>query len=145
MQQRQHAVIKMEITLNLLQKYHKPNIPESGNNIKYDIREMKTSHGKLNLWYQQRVNKKYITTDTPEPQQNPIKTTAQENWVKLKTQIEHGLKQCYPVDEKIKQRQAQTNHEKWDKEEEKERRKTTKPNKNNPKKNTRMEKRNDPK
>ena len=40
-QQRQHAVIRMDIALNLLQKYHDPIIPETGTQIQYDIQKLK--------------------------------------------------------------------------------------------------------
>jgi len=42
-QQRQHAVIRMDITLNLMKKYHQKHKPESGTEIKYDIKQLRTT------------------------------------------------------------------------------------------------------
>ena len=53
-QQRQHAVIRMDITLNLIQKYYKPHIKETGTQIQYDIQQLKDNPSKMDLWYKQR-------------------------------------------------------------------------------------------
>jgi len=53
-QQRQHAVVRMCITLRLLQNYHKPYMRETGQHIQYDIEQMKQEPEKLAKWYKQR-------------------------------------------------------------------------------------------
>ena len=57
-QQRQHAVIRMDITLKLLQNYHKPYIRETGQHIQYDIEQMEQEPEKLAKWYKQREKQK---------------------------------------------------------------------------------------
>jgi len=54
MQQRQHSVICMTITLKLLQIYYTPIKPETGLRITYDIKEMRDDTTKLEKWYKQR-------------------------------------------------------------------------------------------
>jgi len=61
-QQRQHTVIRMDITPKLLQKYHQPNIRETGKYIQYGKEEMKLHPDKLAKWYKQRFKEQDNTT-----------------------------------------------------------------------------------
>ena len=54
-QQRQHAVIRMDIALKLMRSYHKPYLRETGTHIQYDIEQLKQNPGKLAKWYKQRM------------------------------------------------------------------------------------------
>ena len=55
-QQRQHAVARIAITLNLLRKYHARQIPETGKEIQYDIQQLSDSPNALKLWYKRRTD-----------------------------------------------------------------------------------------
>ena len=44
----------MTITLKLLQKYHNKTTPETGVNMKYDIKALRNDPAKLEKWYKQR-------------------------------------------------------------------------------------------
>jgi len=50
-QQRQHAVIQMDITLRLAKNYHQNPTPETGTHIKYDIQALRTEPRKLEKWF----------------------------------------------------------------------------------------------
>ena len=116
-QQRQHAVIKMDITLNLLQKYHRPHIPETGKEIQYDIQQLRGNPNTLKLWFKQRTEQEETNQEINNPKNL---NTTNEQWGKLKQKIHSGLKECYPINVKfLKQKQSQTIHEKWATSEEK--------------------------
>ena len=55
-QQRQHDVVRMDATMNLMQGYHKKHITESGTDIRYDIKELRSAPGKLQQWLEERRN-----------------------------------------------------------------------------------------
>jgi len=46
-QQRQRSVVRMDITLRLMRQYHKPDTPETGNMITYDIQQLRQQPSKL--------------------------------------------------------------------------------------------------
>ena len=62
-QQRQHSAIRMDITLKLMQRYHKPFIRETGTQIKYDLEQFRQEPEKLAKWYKQREREQ---EETPE-------------------------------------------------------------------------------
>jgi len=88
--QRQHDVIRMDITLKLLHTYHQPYRKETGTQIQYDITSRNKSW-KISKWYKQR----YENTENIDPiitnsqtdiikqqkqtQKDPHTQTAQEN------------------------------------------------------------------
>ena len=47
-QQRQHAVIKMDITLKLSKNYHTKPTPETGKHIQYDLTQLRLEPKNLN-------------------------------------------------------------------------------------------------
>ena len=61
--QSQHAVIRMNIKLKLLQKYHQRYIPETGTQLKYDIKQLKLEPAKIERWYNQRIEENAKTHD----------------------------------------------------------------------------------
>ena len=63
-QQRQHAVIQMDITLRLAKNYHAKPPPETGINIKYGIKTLRTEPRKLEKWLNNNNKGEKTTTQT---------------------------------------------------------------------------------
>ena len=92
MQQQQHGVIQMNICLKLMRKYKRIQHRETGNQIKYDIQELRQDPQKIARWIKQRES----------PPEWQTQDNANTMWAKLKKTIHQGLIQCYPCDKKMK-------------------------------------------
>ena len=81
-QHKQHAVIQMEITLKLLQNYHKPYIRETGQHVQYDIEQLKTEPQKFAKWYKQRTNNEENATQKDEQKITNMNTEQKTEQIK---------------------------------------------------------------
>ena len=91
-QQRQHATIRLDVTLRLVRNYHKKPPPETGTNIKYDLEAIRKEPAKLAKWYQEQEQKQNET----------------ENWGTNQKLIQQGLQQCYPQTPQTQKKQPRT-------------------------------------
>ena len=69
-QQRQHAVVRMDITLKLLRKLHGKYIPEAGEQIKSDIQKLKRTR-KLEQWFRIETGQAKIRNQYKNRQHGP--------------------------------------------------------------------------
>ena len=86
-QQRQRVVIQMNIMLRLAKHYHAKPCPETGAQIKYDIKAFRSDPRKLEKWY---------SAEKPQKSQP-------ENWEEIKQDIQQGVVHCYPKTQTTRQ------------------------------------------
>jgi len=86
-QQQQHKVIQMEIRLNLMKHYKEHKPPDTGKHIQYDLTKLRADPQKIDRWMTQR-------NELPEHINH--KTTAEEDWEKIKTPIQQAIQTVYP-------------------------------------------------
>ena len=88
LQRRRRETTRMYIMLNLLRKYHRPHIPETGKEIRYDIQQFKENPQTPNPWYRQRTK-----TDSTQGHLGD----AEENREQLNQKIQTGIQYLYPI------------------------------------------------
>jgi len=72
-QQRQHAVLQLDITLRLAQRYHQKTPPETGGKLKYYIQALRKEPRKLEQWIKQKE-----TENKPDMQREELKGKIQQ-------------------------------------------------------------------
>jgi len=122
-QRRQHAVVRMDITLRLLRNYHKPYIRETCQHVQYDIEQTKQEREKLAKWYKQRekeTGRSEIITykDYKNMELEQMTGIVHNEWQNIQEKIHTGLLQCYspPKPHEIQQRKQlnqQNQHRQW--------------------------------
>merc|ERR1712112_602583 len=83
----QHKVVQMEIRLNLMKHYKEYKPPDTGKHIQYDLTKLRADPQKIDRWMTQR-------NELPEHINH--KTTAEEDWEKIKTPIQQAIQTVYP-------------------------------------------------
>ena len=93
--QRQRDVIRMGISFNFMEKYHRQYQPETGAEIKYDIQEIRQNPDAIQKWYEQRWATE--KRNTPENNEAQKERTAKDQWGSLHAKIQTRLRTTYPI------------------------------------------------
>jgi len=81
MQKQRHRVaVRMDITIRLIQRYHRPKTRETGNDIQYNLDAFRLKTHELLEWYTQpeTTQEKLETTNNTNEQCNNIKQYAKD-------------------------------------------------------------------